>query len=177
MRADHKPLVAAMTKRHADEVTAATEVNERRDQQLTDLTQEHRELLAAIASDFVDELSPSLASHVQGAVLSKLRSEVTAAYKTRDRAMAAIWRMDELHSATLSDKCKCGKPLNSCREFQALSFFRENYYAWERKQIDMMRKGMIHGLPSDHPESRKHYTNSWSWLGAPATERNERKRA
>lgn len=177
MRADHKSLVAAMTSRHAAEVQAATELDERREQKLKDLSREHRELLEALADDFVDNLRPELAKRIQGAVLVKLRSEATAAYRTRDRAMAAIWRMDELHSATLSDKCKCKKPLNACREYQALSFFRETFYAWERKQIDLLRSQKMHGLPADHPESKKHYTNSWSWQGAPATDRDERQRA
>jgi hypothetical protein len=177
MRVDHKSLVAAMTVRHATEVEAATELDARRDQKLKDLTREHRELLAAVASDFAEELSPALAARITNVSLGALRSEVTAAYKTRDRAMAAVWRIDELHNVTLSDKCKCGKPVNGCREYQALSFFRDSFYTWERKQIDLLRKEKMHGLPADHPESRKHYTNSWSWLGAPATDRDERRRA
>lgn len=75
---------------------------------------------------------------------------------------------------TLGDKCKCGKPLSACRDYKALAFFRETYYTWERRQIELMKAGKQHGLPADHPESRKVFTDRYRWHGAPPTEPEER---
>lgn len=175
LRADHRQLIAAITERQANAVALATNLDVRREQTIKNLMSEREELLNAIAINFLDSPSPALEVLIRDAVVREVEDEARNAYRTRNRAMAAIWRMDELHSETLADKCKCGKPLKGCRDFKELTFFRETYYSWERRQIDLMKQNKRHGLPANHPESRKRYTDAWSWKGEPSTEPDKRR--
>jgi hypothetical protein len=171
MRADHRKLAIAMTKQFAEEIAKARESQEWRAQTVEDLLKEKRELVQAIASDYTDKPSPALTELVQHAVSADLNKRVQDSYKSRDRAMAAIGRVFEVHHETLTDKCNCGKPLTSCREYKTVEFFRESYERWERRQFELMRQDKYHGLPADHPAARKLYRDRWSWKGAPPIER------
>lgn len=79
-----------------------------------------------------------------------------AAYRSRDRAMAHLLALDELHHAVDGEltKCSCGKRTSVCKEWDALATITSSLYSWERKQKERRDAGLPHGLPDERFPSR-----------------------
>ena len=178
MRADHRQLALALTNQHAADIAKARESQEWRAQTVEDLLKEKRELVQAIATDYSEKPRPALTSLIQHAVNADISKRADDSYRVRDRAMAAVGRVFDVHHETLTDKCDCGKPVATCREYQRVAFFRDSYEHWERRQIELMKAGKHHGLPADHSAARSVYRENerWKWKGAPPIDRDERSR-
>ena len=176
LRADHEKVIADGIKNHERRVAKAQESQEWRSQTADDLRRERNELVQAAAQDFANGLSDGLTKLISNSVDVELRERLQNAYSARNRAMAAVGQVFDIHDETLSGKCKCGKPLSACRDYKALAFFRDAFGKWESQQISLLKAGKHHGLPADHPESRKVYRDRWSWKGAPAIRIDERSR-
>ncbi|WP_069166717.1 hypothetical protein [Nocardia altamirensis] len=75
-----------------------------------------------------------------------------AAFRSRDRAMAHLWMINELHHAIGIDelKCSCGRRTNGCREWQAMARIVGPLYSWEQKQKERQAAGLPHGLPDEY---------------------------
>lgn len=170
LRTDHRQLVAAMIAEHSREIAQAKTAIEAREKAVVDVKAERDQLVKAIATDYLDSPSAALQALIGNAAMFDQQERTTSAYNARDRAMSAVWRMYDIHSEVLGDKCHCGKPLAACDEYKALAFFWETYHRWERRQIDLMEDGKHHGLPADHPASRKYFTDRFSWKGGRSTE-------
>ena len=183
--ADHRKLAKAMAKSHRDEIASFRRHTEHKllemrrqvdhaKAEAARALQERDEAVKALTEGFEDGASEMLLTLARDVTLRDLEAKKRSAYRGRDRAMAAVWRIDEIHNARLGGKCACGKVLRTCREYQALAFFRDAFYEWERRQIELMKAGKRHGLPANHPESRKLSSGGWNWRGAPSTAPDER---
>lgn len=158
-----------MLGRHAAEVAVMRANMERRDDSIASLTSERDDLLRSIAAEYLDAPSAALVALVQAEALSDSESRMRSAYFMRDRAMAAVWRIHELHDVEAGEKCSCGKTARACKELAALEFFRRDFYDWEKRNLSRMKEGLSHGLPLDHPEAKKHGPSRDWWKGMPTT--------
>lgn len=127
-------------------------------------------LAAAIAANFIEGLSPNLVTLIRTETIHELEGEKDGAYRTRDRAMGAIWRAMERHHERIDGKCACGKMASGCPDLDAIAFFRDPFDRWEKRQIELMKAGKFHGLPRDHSEATKYQDDRIrSWRGASST--------
>jgi hypothetical protein len=125
-----------------------------------------RQLLATIAADYQERPLGDIQRLVEQQVVKDAERVQRGALRQRDRVMGVIFRVDELHHEE-GDKCKCGERITVCAEFAALSVIRDDYYKWERRQIELLEAGKHHGLPLDHPRGRG--ISPWEWKGLPPT--------
>lgn len=106
--------------------------------------------------------------YLERAAVLEATSKVTAAYRSRDRALRTIWHLEERHhESTTRGTCSCGTPTRACREHQMLRPVLELLQRWEREQEARMLRGDPHGLPADHPH-RPSRADGLSWSGAPS---------
>ncbi len=169
LRADHQQQVTALIAHDADEVAKVKASVKNCEQAIAGLKVDRDQLVQSIATGFTDAPIVALRDLIRDSAIDDVEKRASGAYFTRDRAMAAVWRMDERHHEVANDKCSCGTPLRACRDHKAIEFFRPTFYAWERRQIELMKAGKQHGLPVDHPESRKHFTEWYRWKGGLST--------
>ncbi|TQO20647.1 hypothetical protein FB472_2290 [Rhodoglobus vestalii] len=167
--ADHQRITAEFISVQAGKLSSANREVEQIDARLTRVRGERDELAKASGGDLAHASEATLAAIHAEAVL-ELREEVTRAYKTRNRAMVAVWTIDERHHAGVGEKCSRGTPLHGCKEYNGLDFIRSEYERWEIKQIQLMKEGKDHGLPENHPEARKLNRPSYEWRGMRSTE-------
>jgi hypothetical protein len=170
LRADHRAAVDALHDRHSREIAGVRSGIASRDEAAESAKAERDQLVAAIATDFVDSPGERLLSLISTSVIQDLREKETQAYRTRDRAMAALWQVSEYHRPTLTEKCECGLALSGCREYNALEFIWETYDRWMRREIERMKAGQSHGVPADHPVAQRYFTDWFHWKGARATQ-------
>jgi hypothetical protein len=167
--ADHQRITVGFVGRESGKLASANREVEQIDARLTVMREERDELAKASGSDLAHASEATL-NTIHAEAILELRADLTRAYKARDRAMVAVWTIDERHHAAASDKCSCGKALHACKEFNGLDFVRSEYERWEKKQIQLMKDGKEHGLPENHPEARKLNRPSYEWRGTRSTE-------
>lgn len=170
LRADHRSTVDALHDRHLREIAGVRARIASGDEMAESAKAERDQLVSTIATDFAESPSEGLVKLIRSAVISELQEKETQAYKTRDRAMAALWQVTEYHRPTLTEKCKCGLALSGCREYNALEFIWDTYDRWVRREIERMEAGKHHGLPADHPAAQRHFTDPSRWKGARPTQ-------
>jgi len=178
LRVDHRKLVSDLQERQAVAIQHERGLGEKVRSELIAVIAERDALVQSAATTVADLIEAGLPDSIKEAVQTDLEGRLKSAYSTRDRAMSAVWRIDTLHHAPLrGDKCECGRALRDCREFGSLAFFRESFYGWERRQMDLMRDNKHHGLPRDHPEATSWMRGKrdWDWKGAPSTEPEARR--
>jgi len=175
LRRDHRNLVDAVRTQYESELGGKQAEIENQEATISGLRAEVADLLKVAASDLADA-PEHLRGSMTSAAISELEDRERKAYRTRDRAMAAVWTVDERHHAVAGEKCSCGRALHACMDYRGLIFFRGEYERLERKQIDLMKGGKHHGLPSNHPEARKLNVQEWRWLGARSTESDQQPR-
>lgn len=99
---------------------------------------------------------------LQEGIVLDAESKMRGAYRSRDRVMGTIWRLDRLHHESKSQGvCSCGKKTDQCREFSALTSMVDLLDKWESKQIDFLDRGLEHNLPPEHPEVVKRRRRGW----------------
>jgi hypothetical protein len=91
------------------------------------------ELTAAVASDYRRGLVSDVRGIVEEKVVTDASVRETAARRARDRAMAMVQRIDELHHEN-GETCSCGKRITLCSEFALLAPFRDELHSWEARQ-------------------------------------------
>lgn len=173
LRRDHKNLVGTFQTQYESEIERKQAAIEKQEATIGRLQAELAEALKIAGADLADAPEHVL-KPISTAAISELQDRERKAYRIRDRAMAAVWTIDERHHAVTGDKCSCGLALNGCKDYRGLSFFRAEYERWERKQIELMKADKQHGLPSNHPEAQKLNVPGWRWHGAPPTETDQR---
>lgn len=90
---------------------------------------------------------------LQDGVVLDAESKMRGAYRSRDKVMYTVWRLDRLHrEADKPDMCSCGERAERCKELKALAPVTEALDKWETKQIELLQKGLQHNLPREHPE-------------------------
>ncbi len=169
LRTDHKKLAAALIDKHEKELARERDAVERGKGTLESLRAELDAIVKATGTDLASASEDALEA-LRGQAIFALQDEVRKAYYARNRAMDAVWTIDERHHAVMGEKCSCGLPLRACKEYRGLEFFRDEYQRWERKQIELMKAGKDHGLPANHPEALKMNTESRRWHGMRSTE-------
>jgi hypothetical protein len=84
--------------------------------------------------------------------------KMRAAYRSRDRMMSTIWKLDKMHGdnkkrdAKGNELCKCGAPVTRCEHRKTLAPVTHMLDEWEKKQEEYLEKGWEHGLPPEHPK-------------------------
>lgn len=136
--------------------------------QLAEAREQVEKLTATIVSDYRERPIGDIQNVVEQAVVDEASARARAAARGQDRAMGAVFRIDELHHEE-GESCSCGTRLTDCKEFAALNFIRDIYYRWENQQIDRLNSGKPHGLPFDHPKGKSFTGRSWEWKGLPST--------
>jgi len=168
LRADHRKLTEALIATHKGALAGVKAKIENIDAQLTRVRAERDQLLKTLGSDLANASDIDLKAIEAQAVLA-LQDDLRRAYFSRNRAMNAVWLLDERHHEGAGDKCSCGKPIHACKDFSDLGFFRDDFRRWERKQIEQMKAGKAHGLPENHPEAIKLNRPAHEWRGLRTT--------
>jgi hypothetical protein len=176
LRIDHRTLTEEVLASHAKEVEheralvmAARDDLEKEREKRRELQDGYDALVIETAKPLADASDVFLASIGASAVV-QMQGDREKAFRIRDRAMCAIWVIDERHHAVQGEKCFCGEMLRKCKEYRALDYIRDEYQRWERDQIRRMWENQTHGLPKNHPEVRKANRPEWMWRGMPSTE-------
>ena len=125
--------------------------------ELTEMRVEASDLRETVRRGFNEAPVLAVEKWLAGEAVNDAHDRRDAAYRTRDRALRAIWALDRLHRASERDEhqCVCGTRMSKCREAAVLEAMTEALWRWESDQIDRLRRGLACGLPDDHPEVRK----------------------
>lgn len=116
--------------------------------------------LSATIAGLRDELADP---HTQ---VREATERAESAYRTRDRALAAMSYVEELHHAKDAKLCTCGSSQAECVEFRAAHSVRDLLQPWESRNKERMEQNKPHALPIDHPVVGDR--RGWvEWLGAP----------
>ena len=109
---------------------------------------------ATVMSDYHSAPLGALQQWVQSAAVADVEERSDQAYRSRDRVMAALWRVDALHRDDVRRRghCSCGKRQYQCPEREALTPAIRILDTWEKKQLDRCFAGKTHGLPKTHPK-------------------------
>ncbi len=169
LRRDHQALIGNIMTVHAKVVSDVRALIDKDKATIEALRERYDDLVKATGTDLANASEEAL-NAIGGQAISALQGDVRNAYRTRDRAMDAVWTIEERHHAAAVEKCSCGQMLRACKEYKGLDFFRADYERWERKQIELMKAGKDHGLPENHPEARKLNVPSYQWHGMRSTE-------
>jgi hypothetical protein len=87
-----------------------------------------------------------------------------SAFRRRDQAMRALWRLDKLHNDDETPgTCKCGPRTEKCSAWKVLADEVEDLDRWEQDQLTRMEDGREHGLPREHPEVRRRSSLSYGY--------------
>lgn len=135
----------ATTLWHAEKEELERKINER----------DHRleEMRAVAMRGYESTPLGGIKSWLQDGIVLDAESKMRGAYRSRDRVMGTIWRLERLHHESNSQGvCSCGKKVSHCREFGVLSPIVNLLDKWESKQIDLLDHGLQHNLPPEHPE-------------------------
>jgi hypothetical protein len=174
MRKDHQVLQLASADRHAKDLARQSEAIEKSKETIRALTADRDELVKAAADRYSDGLESVLQDLIRDVAVEDIEGKARSAYRHRNRAMAAVWRIDELHhSVGTNGMCQCKKSTRECTEFKALAFFRDSLYEWDQRETVRMNAGQHHGLPKDHPAAKKWLVDHWDWKGEPSTRPEE----
>jgi len=119
--------------------------------------------LKAVVLDNYDKTAlGEIQGWLQSQVVQQAEERMRGAYRSRDRVMGAIWRLDRLHSdAKKAGMCTCGKTALQCKERVALDPVLKTLDGWEAKQIELVKKDLEHHLPQEHPEVQKRRRVGW----------------
>lgn len=139
------------------------------DKAQADLRAELSDAIDTISSEFHRAPIGDLRNTLETELVMNERRRAETAFRIRSRAMAVLWRIDQIHNI-LSGKsaavCKCGQPENRCEVLAALAPFTEELDKWETQEIDRMKASKTHGLPAQHPDAKKYMqTPGHYWQG------------
>jgi hypothetical protein len=139
-RRDH----AAELQRLKDTIAGRDEIIREKDVALADLQ-------AAIRSG---ELNPAVERWLADEEVQGALDKRDSAYRSRDFAFAALWRIAKLHHPDDHQDgfCACGRNADRCKELDAVYPELRSLEQWEVDQVERLRDNREHGLPSDHPE-------------------------
>jgi hypothetical protein len=109
-----------------------------------------------VVTHFEDAPIGNLQKWLQDAVVVNAHAARDSAFKRRDKAMRAIWRVDHEHNDDkVAGLCKCGLKTDRCLVWKALHDQLEDLDRWDREQVARLKAGKEHGLPREHPEVMK----------------------
>ena len=136
---------------HAHTVSEARAASARAEATISEVRAEVAQLREAIATDF-ESAPASIRDALGSEVLTRSERRTELLYRRLDRLMAAIWRIDALHhDADSPGLCSCGTAVASCPEGRAIDGERQELRSWEAKNLQLLRDGARHALPSGHP--------------------------
>lgn len=134
-----------------------------RDEQISRRDVRITELKSVVMGDYDKSALGELHSWLESAVVQQAENRMRGAYRSRDRVMGALWKLDQLHGAGKKPGiCACSKPGAQCKERAALDPIVKMLDSWEAKQINFVRKDLEHHLPPEHPEVQKRRRNGWA---------------
>jgi hypothetical protein len=163
---DHSEMMARLRDSNAAAMERLDDRRARAEADLEAASERVGQLIATIAADYQQRPLGDVQRLLEQQVVKDAERAQHSAQRQRDRAMGAIFRIDELHHE-VGENCQCGKRITACLEFAALSTIREDFHKWERRQMELMAAGDHHGLRLDHPQGRG--IKPWEWKGLPST--------
>ena len=163
---DHSDSMARLRDSHAAAMERLDVRRSRAEADLEAANERVQQLVATIATEYQQRPLGDIQRLLEQQVVKDAERAQHGAQRQRDRVMGAIFRIDELHHE-VGENCMCGERITACPDFAAISVIREDYYKWERRQIELMAAGSKHGLPLDHPQGRG--IKPWEWKGLPST--------
>lgn len=124
------------------------------DQELADLRAQVAELTNIVAGEFDRTPSGSVRSLLENDIVKRAEKKSALEQRRNDRAMVALWRVNLLHREGELDAltCVCGASVARCDAWKAIEPVRQSLYDWETKNLNLLRQGLRHALPDDHPE-------------------------
>lgn len=137
---------------HAHAVSSAQVTAAQAGATLSELRAQVAQLKGAIVTDFESAPAAGIRDALGSEILTRSERRTELLYRRLDRLMAAIWRIDTSHhDADARGLCVCGRPVASCPESRAIDGERQELRAWEAKNLQLLREGARHALPSEHP--------------------------
>ena len=137
---------------HLNAVSSAQVAGAQAAATLLELSAEVAQLTEAIATNFESAPAAGIRDALGSEVLTRSERRTELLYRRLDRLMVAIWRIDVLHhDADAPGPCVCGRPVASCPESRAIDGERQELRTWEAKNLQLLREGARHALPSEHP--------------------------
>ncbi|MGQ4616453.1 hypothetical protein [Nocardia sp. R7R-8] len=141
---------------HAEEVGQL----QQRIEALNEVLRKERQLVSDLRFTLKSELNQraeSVQKWIDDERVAEALAQRDSAYRSRDRAMAHLWTLDQLHHDRdrSGERCSCGKSVRACQEWQALDPIAGTLYQWERKQEERRDMGLPHALPDG--------TNDFLW--------------
>lgn len=124
------------------------------DQELADLRAQVADLTNIVAGEFDRTPSGSVRSLLENDIVKRAEKKSALEQRRNDRAMVAIWRVNLLHREGEREAltCVCGASVARCDAWKAIEPVRQSLYDWETKNLGLLRQGLRHALPDDHPD-------------------------
>lgn len=130
----------------------------------TDVQAKLSELTDLVDADYQNAPIGELQTWMQSLAVKAAENRVRSAFRTRDAAMAKVWKLDDLHKEGKSRAlCFCGKPEAKCKDREELVDIQNNLVRWESQQIERLKNGKEHGLPREHPEVMKNSSRGYGY--------------
>jgi len=125
-----------------------------RDAAIAELRQRVADLQAVVLGEYENAPLGDLQTFLQSEVVAGAESKMRAAYQSRGRAMAALWAIDRMHrDGKRPNFCECGVAVDKCSARKALpESIVNDLDRWERRELELLKRGVRHQLPEDHPE-------------------------
>jgi hypothetical protein len=147
---------------HRDRVRGLRSQVEQLSSDLADREWKLTELTDVVERDYESAPLGPLQSWLSTEIVKAAEARTATAYRSRDRHMATLWRLDNRHrDGKQAGTCACGQPAAKCRDRELLDASRDDLYRWENRELERLKDGKRHGLPDEHPEVRKR-SRSWS---------------
>ncbi|WP_104135229.1 MULTISPECIES: hypothetical protein [unclassified Cryobacterium] len=141
---------AASETAHGEYIAETDALLVARDTDLTALRDQVAELSTLVAGQFAAGID-GVRDLLQNDLVKRAERNTELARRQIDWAMAALWRVAQLHHDGTAAKCSCGRTISSCAESAAIDSLRQALGDWEKKNLAMLQNGRRHGLPTEHP--------------------------
>ncbi len=151
---------------HSADITLLQSGIARRENQLAEQRTQIADLQATVRSGVESAPLPAVERWYADEKVGEAQQQRDGAYRSRDHAYRALWRLARLHREddNRDEHCVCRRTLNGCKEWRAIAGALPALNKWEQNQIDRLRSGQPDGLPDDHPEVLRHgATRARTW--------------
>jgi len=155
---DHTRLAAALVEEtHRlinTERTAHSEATTQLSARLDAFALQNRDLRTAIRDGLGSMPAETMSAYFETDAVAEAVEKRDAAYRARGYTMATLWLIDRDHHATSerNTRCSCGNSTCNIAKIMVDADEVRPLRKWETQQIERLRSGRPHSLPSEHPD-------------------------
>ena len=109
-----------------------------------------RDETAQLQQELVNRPEKVVERYIDADDLEAAQNEAERAFRSRENAWQALSEVRVLHREVGDGKCRCGRRFDRCPVAQIVERY-PGVRAWEKEQVQRLRRGDPHALPDAHP--------------------------